>query len=114
VRHLLGLVAHPAFDRIAERVVLDAAGTPPEAVADDDVLDAWLLANVGDYVHAAGTCRMGAVDDPGAVVDPLLRVIGYDGLRVADASVMPDLPRANTHVTCVMIGERAAVLARAG
>ncbi len=65
-----------------------------------------LRAVLGDYVHAAGTCRMGAADDDSAVVDPLGRVIGYDGLIVADASVMPRLPRANTHLPTVMIAER--------
>lgn len=110
VRHALAIAAEPAVTRLTDAVVLDAAGTDPGAVASDAALDDWLVANVGDYVHAAGTCRMGRPDDPGAVVDPELRVIGYDGLRVADASVLPDLPRANTHLTAVMVGERAARL----
>ena len=59
-----------------------------------------------DYVHAVGTCRMGAAGDPAAVVDTDCRVIGYEGLRVCDASVMPDLPKANTHLTTVAIAER--------
>jgi choline dehydrogenase-like flavoprotein len=110
VRHALAIAAEPAVTRLTDAVVLDATGTDPGAVASDAALDDWLVANVGDYVHAAGTCRMGRPDDPGAVVDPELRVIGYDGLRVADASVLPDLPRANTHLTAVMVGERAARL----
>jgi 5-(hydroxymethyl)furfural/furfural oxidase len=51
---------------------------------------------------------MGRPGDPAAVVDTECRLIGYDGIRVCDASVMPDLPRANTHLTTVAIGERVA------
>ncbi len=73
-----------------------------------DTSPAGLRAVLGDYVHAVGTCRMGARDDPAAVVDEHCRVIGYQGLVVCDASVMPDLPRANTHLPTVMIAERVA------
>jgi choline dehydrogenase-like flavoprotein len=62
--------------------------------------------DLGDVFHAAGTCRMGDPTDDDAVVDTRGRVIGYDGLRVADASIMPSLPRANPMLTCVLIGER--------
>jgi len=51
---------------------------------------------------------MGAPDDPRSVVDPECRVIGITGLRVIDASIMPDVPRANTHLTVVMMAERMA------
>ncbi len=51
---------------------------------------------------------MGAVDDPAAVVDPTCRVIGHQALWVCDASVMPTVPRANTHLPTVMIAERVA------
>ncbi len=60
--------------------------------------------------HGAGTCRMGPREDPDAVVDPRLRVKGVDGLRVADASIMPEVVSATTHAACVMIGEKAAGL----
>jgi choline dehydrogenase len=63
--------------------------------------------------HPAGTCRMGAADDPMAVVDPRLRVRGLTGLRVADASVFPTMPSPNPMVTVLAIGERAADLVRA-
>ncbi len=53
---------------------------------------------------------MGAVGDPSTVVDPDCRVVGVDGLRVVDAAVMPEIPRANTYWTTVMIAEDVAVL----
>ena len=60
--------------------------------------------------HPAGTCKMGPATDTAAVVDPNLRVRGVDGLRIADASVMPEVVNATTHAACVMIGEKAALL----
>lgn len=60
--------------------------------------------------HQAGSCRMGPVGDPGACVDPELRVQGLDGLRVADASVMPTVTSSNTNAPTIMIAERAADL----
>jgi choline dehydrogenase len=65
---------------------------------------------IGSYSHLAGTCRMGS--DVGAVVDPQLRVMGIEGLRVADASVMPTAVTCNTNAATVMIGEKAAGLLR--
>ncbi|CAB0028182.1 unnamed protein product [Trichogramma brassicae] len=58
--------------------------------------------------HVAGTCRMGPSSDPEAVVDPRLRVHGVGNLRVADASIMPKLPRGNTNAQAIMIGEKAS------
>ncbi len=62
-------------------------------------------------MHPVGTCAIGAGEN--AVVDPQLRVIGVDGLRVVDASVMPTVPGANTNATTIMIGEKAADLIEA-
>jgi choline dehydrogenase len=63
--------------------------------------------------HASGTCRMGPATDRDAVVDGELRVHGIDGVRIADASIMPEIVNAPTHAACVMIGEKcASILAR--
>ena len=99
-----------AVAQMAERVALSA---PIRAVAEllpYDISDDSLRRTVGDYVHAVGTCRMGDPDDPMAVVDPRCAVIGHEGLMVCDASVMPAVPRANTHMPVVMIAERVAAL----
>ncbi|MPY94674.1 MAG: hypothetical protein GEV08_16910, partial [Acidimicrobiia bacterium] len=108
VRRLLDLVEHPAVEAVTELVACDDRGTPAAVLHDDRALDAWLEGAVGDYVHAAGTCRMGRPDDPMAVVGPDGAVLGTEGLWVVDASVMPDLPRANTHLPTVMLAERLA------
>lgn len=65
------------------------------------------------YRHAVGTCRMGPADDPLAVVDADGRVHGLSGLRVADASVMPTIPRANTNLPTLMLAEKLADSLRA-
>ena len=82
--------------------------------ADDAALDGYLRATCVPWYHPCGTARMGPDSDPDAVVDPSLRVRGIDGLRVADASVIPLIPRAPTNLTCIAIGERAAELVAAG
>ena len=62
--------------------------------------------------HVSCTCKMGPESDPMAVVDQFGRVRGVEGLRVVDASIMPDCPRANTNVTTMMIAERVAASIR--
>ena len=88
---------------IVERVI-----PTDEELADDDALDRWTLRNVGTQHHSSGTCKMGPDSDPMAVVDQYGRVRGLENLRVADASIMPDVVRANTNATTIMIGERIA------
>jgi 5-(hydroxymethyl)furfural/furfural oxidase len=103
------IVEHPALQEITEGVESFVTGQMAGGFPPDEQLDQWLLENCQDTQHPVGTCRMGAADDPCSVVDPDCRVIGIRALRVIDASIMPEIPRANTHLTAVMIGERMAV-----
>ena len=108
VRRVFELVSHPAIANITESVRISETGHGMDDFQDDQQIDAWLQAEAGDYVHAVGTCRMGQIDAPHSVVEPAGRVIGVEGLRVVDASIMPEAPRANTHLTTVMIAEHIA------
>ena len=83
----------------------------PQVQSDDELLDFARRYAVSSY-HLCGTARMGAAGDPGAVVDAQLRVHGLQGLRVVDASVMPNVTSANTCAATMMIAERAADLIR--
>jgi 5-(hydroxymethyl)furfural/furfural oxidase len=77
-------------------------------VADRDALAAHVLKNVAGTFHICGTCRMGAATDRASVVDTAGRVHGVAGLRVADASVMPRIPRGNTNIPTIMLAEKLA------
>ena len=83
-------------------------------LASDQTLDDWMMRNVRTSHHISGTCKMGPTDDAMAVVDQYARMHGIEGLRVADASVMPDCIRANTNATSMVIGERVAEFIRDG
>jgi choline dehydrogenase len=83
---------------------------PAIASSSGDALRGFIRRTADTIYHPAGTCRMGR--DPRSVVDPQLRVRGVERLWVADASIMPDLPNAQLHAACVMIGERASELLR--
>ena len=98
--------AAPALGRIAREELL-----PGRDVQSDEQLLAFARSHAGSQYHAVGTCAMGV--DASAVVDPQLRVHGLQGLRVADASIMPRLTSANTNAPVIMIAERAAELLRA-
>ncbi len=86
---------------------LVAAAAANYAVSDDEI-----LAASGASFHPSSTCAIGGVDNPLAVVDPECRVYGVDGLRVADASVMPQIVSANTNMPTIMIAERVAEFMR--
>jgi choline dehydrogenase len=86
-----------------------------QVLADDDALDLWIRQTVGTARHVSGTCKMGPDTDPMAVVDQYCRVKGIQGLSVADASVMPRIPRSGgAHATVIMIGERVVDWVAAG
>ena len=83
---------------------------PGEAVQSDAELDAFIAEHVESAYHPCGTCKMGAVDDPMAVVDPECRVIGVDGLRVVDSSIFPRITNGNLNAPSIMVGEKASDL----
>ena len=99
----------PAIQAFVERAVL----LTDEMVASDTAVEAYLRQMVSTIFHPVGTARMGPDGDERAVVDGQCRVRGVEGLRVVDASIMPTIPRANTNLTCIMIGERVADWMRA-
>ena len=89
--------------------------TPTEQeLASNDALDDWLLRNGNTCQHMSGTCKMGPASDPLAVINQYCRVHGLEGLRVADTSVMPDVIRANTNATAILVGERVADWVKGG
>ncbi len=85
----------------------------PDCVSDDDLF-AYVKDTCETVYHPAGTCRMGAADDANAVVTPDLRVKSVQGLRIADASVFPDMVTVNINNTVMMVAERAVDLILAG
>jgi choline dehydrogenase-like flavoprotein len=120
IADMVELSRHPALARVITSAHLapgpgDPVGLP---LLDRDVSEAelsqYVLANLYDAAHISGSCRMGAADDPGSVVDQEGRVLGVDGLRVADASIFPWVPSANTHLASVLTGEKMADLMSGG
>ncbi len=81
---------------------------PGPAAETDAELDAFVRDHAESAYHPCGTARMGARDDPGAVVDPECRVVGVEGLRVADSSVFPRITNGNLNAPSIMVGEKAA------
>ena len=94
----------PLADLIGEEISPTVNYKNPEDVRRDNL----------HYYHAVGTCKMGPESDPTSVVDARGKVHGLDNLYVADASIMPVVPRANTNIPALVVGERiAAWLAQA-
>ena len=81
---------------------------PGSDLQTDDEIDGFLREHVESAYHPCGTCKMGAVDDPMAVVDPECRVIGVEGLRVADSSIFPRITNGNLNGPSIMTGEKAS------
>ena len=96
----------PLRDLITSEIV------PGEAVASDADLEKFIRATGAITQHAVGTCKMGIDTDPHAEVDGSLRVRGLEGLRVIDASIMPDVPGGNTNAPAIMIAEKGADIIR--
>jgi choline dehydrogenase-like flavoprotein len=97
------ILSQPAMRRYVQSEVLPGA----DWRTDTQLFD-YACANAKTDHHPVGTCRMGSADDPLSVVTPDLRLIGVEGLRVVDASVMPLLPSSNTNAPTIMVAEKAA------
>jgi choline dehydrogenase len=105
------LLESDAFKEVADYRIHPAS----DILADDDALDLWIRQTVGTARHVSGTCKMGPDADPMAVVDQYCRVKGVERLWVADASVMPRIPRSGgAHATVIMIVERVVDWIAAG
>ena len=108
--------------RIARRIMAQPALSgqltgevrPGADATSDEALMGYVRAATIPMYHPVGTAKMGAADDPQAVVDPSCKVRGIEGLWVADASIMPTIPQGNTNATAIMIGERASDLVLQG
>jgi choline dehydrogenase len=103
VRLTREIFAQPAFDRYRGREM-----QPGAAVQTDEQIDEFIRQKVETAYHPSCSCRMGATDDPGAVVDPQGRVIGMSGLRVVDASIMPSITTGNLNAPTIMLAEKMA------
>lgn len=108
------LLEGPArYRRWLLRTAISPGADLDDLVGAADRMHDWLRSRAIPFFHPAGTCRMGAADDPQAVVDPECRVRDVERLRVIDASVMPNVVRANTNLTTIMIAEKMADRLRA-
>ena len=100
--------ASAAVRRAMIRAIIADAPSIDDLVNDEATCRDWIRSAVLGHWHASCTCRMGRADDPLAVTDASARVLGVQGLRVADASIMPSVPCANTNLPTIMIGEKVA------
>ena len=89
-----------------ENMVVSRISPTEKVIQNNDLLDKWILENVLTMHHISGTCKMGPSSDTMAVVNQYGSVYGTEHLRLADASILPDCPRANTNVAAMLIGER--------
>ena len=111
LRLAIRLLESGAYKDVADRRIYPT----DDVLANDDTLDLWIRQTVGTARHVSGTCKMGPDTDPMAVVDQHCRVKGIHGLWVADASVMPRIPRSGgSHATVIMIAERVVDWIAAG
>ncbi|MEM7341928.1 MAG: GMC family oxidoreductase [Actinomycetota bacterium] len=101
-RRMIELTRQPAFTDIVETVSIDGRGRPITELDSDAAIDDWLRKTSSDAQHICSTAAMGTV------VDPDCRVLGFDGLRVIDASVFPEVPRANTHLMVLAVADEMA------
>lgn len=103
VRLTREIFAQPAFDPFRGEEI-----APGADILTDDEIDAFIREKIESGYHPCGTCKIGSAEDPMAVVDSELRVIGVDGLRIVDSSVMPSITTGNLNAPTIMIGEKGA------
>lgn len=99
------IAAHPDY-----AILLGGERTPGAGVQSQEQMEAYAGATCEHYFHPVGTCKMAPASDPGAVVDSRAAVHGIESLHVADCSIMPVVPRANTNIPAAVVGERVAAL----
>lgn len=104
VRTSWRLANHPGIRGLAQGFVM----LRETLIEDEDMIRQYVKTSIDSAYHPVGTVRMGPADDPSTVVDERCAVHGHESLYVCDASVMPNTVRANTNLTSIMIGERAA------
>jgi choline dehydrogenase len=97
------IIGQPMMDEFRGDEVL-----PGIEITTDEEIDKWVRENVESAYHPSGTCKIGAADDPMAVVDSQCRVYGLEGLRVVDSSVFPTIPNGNLNAPTIMVAEKAA------
>ncbi len=97
------IMAQPAMDGFRGAEI-----QPGPATSTDAEIDRWVRANVESAYHPCGTCRMGPAHAPDSVVDTDCRLIGFEGLRIVDASVFPSIPYGNINAPTIMVAEKAA------
>ena len=102
IRMLVDLENHQSMNKLIDRRLEPT----DDDLATDEALDLWIRKTVGTGHHVSCTAKMGPKSDPMAVVDQYGKVHGINGLRVVDASIMPECVRANINVTTMAIGER--------
>ena len=104
IRTCADLFKHAAFGEIVD----ERFAPSDEVLYDDDALDSWMKREVVTAHHVSSTCKMGPANDPLSVVDQYGKVHGVEGLRISDASIMPDTVRANLNHTVIAIAEKVA------
>jgi len=109
------LFKHPSLAKYELSLTLSRFAAPQsggpllsELLNDSAALERYIRVNIGGVWHPSGTAKIGSEDDPLAVVDPHGKVYGLSGLRIADASIMPVVPTANTNLPTLMVAEKIA------
>jgi choline dehydrogenase len=101
-------IAREITDQPALRALIGPELAPGPDLSGRDAIERWIDRTVAHYYHPVGTCKMGPATDERAVVDARGKIHGLEGAYVADCSIMPVIPRANTNIPAAVVGERIA------